>query len=271
MFNKFIYISLCLVFFVPSTSAIADNQWRKLDPENTLIIDSSKGRIIIEMRPDIAPKAVERIKLLSREKIYDGLEFHRVVPNFVAQTGNPNNKDNGTSHYPNLTPEFIFHHKINSGAIMATSSSDANTGFIGSVPFQSASTTEAINQANGTVRAWGAHCAGVAGMGRGDARDSANSEIYFMLDPSRRIDHEYTVFGRIVIGFDILKNLTIGEPPKAPDIMKTVRILADIPIMERPNVHVMTGNALSDLITKIRLQKGADFSICDVNIPARIE
>jgi peptidylprolyl isomerase len=53
--------------------------------------------------------------------------------------------------------------------------------------------------------------------------------------------------------------------------MKTVRILADIPIMERPKVHVMAGSALNDLITKIRLQKGADFSICDVVIPARIE
>jgi peptidylprolyl isomerase len=62
--------------------------WRPLDPENTLVIETTKGRIVVEMAPLVAPKAVERVKLLAREHVYDGLQFHRVLEGFVAQTGN---------------------------------------------------------------------------------------------------------------------------------------------------------------------------------------
>ena len=88
-----------------SVNCYAQETWRVLDPENTLVIDTSKGRLIVEMRPEMAPRSVERVKILAREKIYNGLQFHRVVADFVAQTGNPDNKDNGKSAYPNLAPE----------------------------------------------------------------------------------------------------------------------------------------------------------------------
>jgi peptidylprolyl isomerase len=236
-----------------------------------LIIDTNKGRLILEMRSDMAPKSVERVKLLAREKIYDGLQFHRVIANFVAQTGNPNNKDGGASSYPNLPPEMMFKHKLGSGETLASVSSDAASGFLGSVPFQSTPITDVIRSESGILRTWGAHCPGVAGMGRNEARDSANSELYFMLDSARRLDRDYTVFGRIVVGMDILKNIQLGEPPATPDIMKSVRVLADIPSAERPKVSVMAGPALDAEIKKIRQQKGADFSICDVFISAKVE
>lgn len=256
---------------VSATVLNADDNWRVLDPENTLLIESSKGRIFIEMRPDMAPKSVERIKLLAREKVYDGLHFHRVIANFVAQTGNPNNRDGGTSAHPNLAPEMMFKLKPNQHEVIATRSSDAASGFLGSVPFQSLAITETVKKSQASIRAWGAHCPGVAGMGRGEARDSANSELYFMLDSTRRLDRDYTVFGRIVLGMDVLKNLTIGEPPHQADIMKRVRVLSDIPNNERPKISVMAGNALTSLINKIRQEKGADFSVCDVTIPTRME
>jgi peptidylprolyl isomerase len=108
-------------------------------------------------------------------------------------------------------------------------------------------------------------------MGRDEARDSANSEMYFMLDSTRRLDRDYTVFGRIVLGMDVLKNLNIGEPPAQADIMKRVRVLADVPNAERPKISVMSGTALASLITKVRQEKGADFSVCDISIPTRME
>ena len=254
-----------------SSSVLAQETWRVLDPENTLIIETSKGRLILEMRPDMAPKSVERIKLLTREKIYDGLQFHRVIANFVAQTGNPNNKDGGGTSHPNLPPEMMFKQKLDAGEILATNGSDGATGFLGSIPFQATPITDLIKKSNGSLRAWGAHCPGVAGMGRNEARDSANSELYFMLDSARRLDRDYTVFGRIVVGMDILKSLVIGEPPAKPDIMKKVRVLADIPSAERLKVSVMTGSALSAEIEKARQQKGADFSVCDVSIASKVE
>ena len=250
-----------------SPLAHAQENWRALDPENTLVIDTTKGRLIIEMRPEMAPKSIERVKLLAREKTYDGLQFHRVIANFVAQTGNPNNKDNGRTAYPNLAPEMRFKLKRNAGEILATNGSDAASGLLGSVPFQATQ----ITAQQAALRAWGAYCPGVAGMGRDDALDSTNSEMFFMLAPARHMDHDYTVFGRVVIGMDVLLALNHGEPPARPDLMNSVRVLADLPAAERPKVSVPAGAALTALIDNVRHEKGADFSVCDIVVPAKLE
>jgi cyclophilin family peptidyl-prolyl cis-trans isomerase len=76
------------------------------DPENTLIIETTKGRVVIALRPDLAPKHVERIKTLAREGFYDGIPFHRVIEGFMAQTGCPKGTGTGGSDYPNLKAEF---------------------------------------------------------------------------------------------------------------------------------------------------------------------
>ena len=78
-----------------------------LDPENTLLIDTTKGRIVIKLRPDLAPKHAERLKTLAREKYYDNVPFHRVIDGFMAQTGDGQNfNGTGGSKYPNLPAEF---------------------------------------------------------------------------------------------------------------------------------------------------------------------
>ncbi|MGL4729680.1 MAG: peptidylprolyl isomerase [Bosea sp. (in: a-proteobacteria)] len=76
------------------------------DRENTLIIDTRHGAITIRLRPDLAPKHVERIKLLARRGFYDGIVFHRVIDGFMAQTGDPTGTGTGRSDLPNLAAEF---------------------------------------------------------------------------------------------------------------------------------------------------------------------
>jgi len=76
------------------------------DPENTLIVETTKGRIVIALRPDLAPGHVERIKMLARENFYDGIVFHRVIDGFMAQVGCPNGTGTGGSSHPNLKAEF---------------------------------------------------------------------------------------------------------------------------------------------------------------------
>lgn len=76
------------------------------DPENTLIIETTKGNVVIQLRPDLAPTHVNRIKTLVREKFYDGIVFHRVIDGFMAQTGCPEGRGTGGSKYPNLHSEF---------------------------------------------------------------------------------------------------------------------------------------------------------------------
>src|SRR5262245_26552019 len=90
-----------------ATPAIAQPLPAGLDPENTILIDTAHGRIVIKLRDDIAPKHVERIKLLTREKFYDNVPFHRVIARFMAQTGDGERGDgSGGSRYPDLKAEF---------------------------------------------------------------------------------------------------------------------------------------------------------------------
>jgi peptidylprolyl isomerase len=78
-----------------------------VDPQNTLLIDTTKGRIVVKLRNDIAPQHAARMKQLAREKYYDNVPFHRVIEGFMAQTGDGARGDGtGGSKYPNLSAEF---------------------------------------------------------------------------------------------------------------------------------------------------------------------
>ena len=76
------------------------------DPENTLILDLKTGPVVIALKPDVAPGHVERIKTLTRQGFYDGVVFHRVIPGFMAQTGDPTGTGSGGSELPDLKAEF---------------------------------------------------------------------------------------------------------------------------------------------------------------------
>jgi peptidylprolyl isomerase len=101
------------------------------DPENTLIIETTKGRVVIAMRPDLAPKHVAHIKTLARQGFYDGIVFHRVLEGFMAQTGCPTGTGTGGSKLPNLKAEFNKEPHVRGVCSMARSSSpdSANSQF----------------------------------------------------------------------------------------------------------------------------------------------
>jgi peptidylprolyl isomerase len=259
-----------------STAAIglmgaAPADWRPLDPENTLVIGTTKGQVVVELRPEFAPQGVARIKQLAREGVYDGLQFHRVIDGFVAQTGNPNNRDGGTSKHPDLPPEFSFRIAPELATVVVDRS-DAREGFVGATPFQAVSAGEQALRPDPRIRGWGAYCPGVMGMGRQADPGAANSEIFFMRAPARRLDHEYTVVGRIVSGLEAIRAVAVGEPPKVPDLMLKVRMLADLPEAERPRIEVMAtrGPAFQAKVAALKRQKGAAFSICDVDVSSRV-
>jgi peptidylprolyl isomerase len=101
------------------------------EPENTLVIETTKGPVKIEMRPDLAPKHVEHIKKLAREGFYDGVVFHRVIDGFMAQTGCPQGSGTGGSKYPNLQAEFNTEPHVRGTVSMARAQSpnSANSQF----------------------------------------------------------------------------------------------------------------------------------------------
>jgi len=262
-------VYMILAALACTAAAAPAPDWRPLDPQNTLVIDTSKGRVVVEMRPEFAPLAVERVKLLAREGTYDGLLFHRVIEGFVDQTGNPNNKDGGTSKYPDLPAEFSF--RLPAPKTIVVTRSDALEGFLGATPFVGVSVAEQGQAKDGKLRAWGAYCAGVAGMGRQADPGTANSEIFFMRAPARRLDHDYAVWGRVVQGLDVVRAVKVGEPPSDPDRMVRVRVAADMPAGERPNLEVLNerGPAFQKVVASLRQKLGPAFSVCDVPIETR--
>jgi len=95
-----------LLFAALALTGIAHAQAPKPDPQNTLVIELKTGKVLIAMRPDLAPKHVERVKRLAKEGFYNGIKFHRVIAGFMAQTGDPTGTGSGGSKYGNLPAEF---------------------------------------------------------------------------------------------------------------------------------------------------------------------
>ena len=156
------------------------------DLENTLLLETNKGSITIELYPNIAPKHVERIKLLAGEGFYDNCPFHRVIEGFMAQTGDGSNQDGtGGSDYPDLKQEF-----------------------------------------NDTP-----HTRGVVSMARAAHPDSANSQFFICYTDCPHLDKQYTAFGKVTDGMDIVDALQKGAYGSGivqkPDSILSMRLLAD--------------------------------------------
>ena len=102
-----------------------------MDGENTLIMETTKGRVVIALRPDLAPGHVERIKILARKGFYDGIVFHRVIEGFMAQTGCPRGTGTGGSELPDLKAEFNAERHVRGVCSMARSQNpnSANSQF----------------------------------------------------------------------------------------------------------------------------------------------
>ncbi|HAW55798.1 MULTISPECIES: peptidylprolyl isomerase [unclassified Hyphomonas] len=151
------------------------------DPENTLLLETSKGSVKIDLRPDLAPGHVERIKELAREGFYDGIVFHRVIDGFMAQVGCPQGTGMGGSSKPDLKAEF------------------------NAEP----------------------HVRGTCSMARTSAPNSANSQFFICFDDASFLNRQYTVWGQVSEGMDVIDQLAKGEPPRNPDKIVSMKVAAD--------------------------------------------
>ncbi|HEU4987861.1 MAG TPA: peptidylprolyl isomerase [Rhizobiaceae bacterium] len=164
------------------------------DPENTLILETTKGKVVIELLPDLAPKHVERIKELAREKAYDGVVFHRVIDGFMAQTGD-----------------------VQYGKTGAKSFNPARAGMGGSdkpdLP------AEFSNMS---------HVRGTCSMARSQNPNSANSQFFICFEDAPWLNRQYSVWGQVVEGMDNVDQIKRGEPVKDPDSIVSMRVAADV-------------------------------------------
>src|SRR5580693_1824620 len=105
--TRLVHLFAVLAALICAAPAVAQPLPAGLDPQNTILIDTKYGRIVIKLRSDLAPKHAERLKILARDKYYDNVPFHRVIDGFMAQTGDGQRGDGtGGSKYPNLPAEF---------------------------------------------------------------------------------------------------------------------------------------------------------------------
>jgi peptidylprolyl isomerase len=153
--------------FIMSASAQAE----------TLILETSKGEIKISLLSTLAPNHVSRIKELVQDGYYDGIIFHRVIPGFMAQTGDPTGTGTGGSGQK-LDSEFSDYQYI-----------------------------------NGTV-----------GMARTMDPNSADSQFFICFDGCSHLTGQYTVWGQVEEGMDVVKTINAGEPPAEPDQIVTARL-----------------------------------------------
>ena len=136
----------------------------------TIVLETTKGRVVIGLRPDLAPNHVERIKTLAGQGFYDGVPFHRVIDGFMAQTGDPTGTGSGGSELPDLKAEF------------------------NAEP----------------------HVRGTCSMARTNDPNSANSQFFICFDDARFLDGQYTVWGQVESGMELVDALPKGEPPREP-------------------------------------------------------
>ena len=154
-----------VTFFIMTTAANADNEAGK-----TLLLETSQGQVEIKLLPELAPNHVARISELAESGFYDGIIFHRVIPGFMAQTGDPD-----------------------------------GTGMGGSGQKLAAEFTD-YEYREGTV-----------GMARSMNPDSGDSQFFICFDGCGHLTGQYTVWGQVERGLDVVKKIAVGEPPAIPD------------------------------------------------------
>jgi peptidylprolyl isomerase len=227
---------------VLAASAPAD--WRPLDPQNTLYLELSSGRVVIELNPEFAPNHVANIQALARGKYFDGLTVYRSQDNYVVEWGDPEAKPDrkkpvGTAHR-SLPAEF----ERPLRGLSITKLPDPDTyapevGFVDGFPV-------AVDPAVG--RAWLVHCYGMVGAGRDNDVDSGGgTEPYVVIGQApRHLDRNVTLFGRVVWGMELLSVLPRGtgergryELPSQRVPIKSVKVAADVTPAQRTQLEVL--------------------------------
>ena len=150
------------------------------------------GTVVIETRPDLAPKHVAQIKQLINEKQYDGVVFHRVIEGFMAQTGDVEHGNSSKDSY-----------NVSRAGTGGSSLPDIEAEF---------------SKAN--------HGRGAVSMARSQNPNSANSQFFICFKDASFLDGQYTVWGYVIEGMEFVDNIKLGEPPQDPDKIIKMEIIS---------------------------------------------
>lgn len=266
-------------------AASKPDDWRPLDPENTLYLELPAGRVVIELAPGFAPRHVANVKALAREHYYDGLAIVRAQDNYVVQWADPEAENVELARKiqkarKTLPPEF---ERMADPNLPFTPLPDGDVyapqvGFSSGLP---------VARDPKTGRIWLVHCYGMVGAGRDAAADSGGgTELYVVIGQEpRHLDRNVTLLGRVVEGMELLSALPRGTGPlgfyekreqRVP--IKAIRVAADAPLAERTALEILRTEApIFNAVIESRRNRPEDWfhlragriELCNVPIPVR--
>jgi cyclophilin family peptidyl-prolyl cis-trans isomerase len=173
-----------LIAMALTVAATGANAQINTSPAEKLVMETTKGKVVIALRPDLAPNHVARVKELTNEGFYNGVIFHRVIKDFMAQTGDPTGTGTGGSNKPDLKQEFT------------------DTPYV-----------------RGTI-----------GAARTNDPNSANSQFFITFGDASFLNGQYTVWGQVVEGMDVVDAINKGEPPASPDKIVKMTVESAAPV-----------------------------------------
>jgi peptidylprolyl isomerase len=253
--------------------------WRRVDPEDLLVLTINGGRVVIELATRFAPAHVAQVKAVARAGHYDGVPFHRVIDDFMAQGGEVSAVYMLSKPYPQLAAEFTFRRKpAELPAQWLAETQQAWSGYVAGFPVgQTASDQMAGMTASGDVETWGLHCPGVASMARADDPDSADTQFFLMRQTRASLDRAYTIWGRALSGLDVIRAIKAGPAAQngavaRPDKLASARIAADLPEADRPVVYVQRTDGPAFLETLAAARAAGATDVCALPpVPAIVE
>jgi peptidylprolyl isomerase len=253
--------------------------WRVPDPDNTLYLELSSGRVVIELAPLVAPLHVANIKALARARYFDGSAVVRVQDNYVVQWADPD-------HHRPIPPGV---HAVAAEFTAAAGAAqrfellpdhDAyapEVGFLDGFP-------AARDRRSSSV--WLAHCYGMVGVGRDDPPESDGTEMYAVIGHApRHLDRNVALVGRVLEGVQLLSSLPRGSgemgfyvAAERPIPIVSLRVAADVPEAERTSIEVLrTGSPTFRAVLDARRNRReawfkfnpAHIELCNVPLPVR--
>ena len=263
-------------------AASRPGDWRPLDLEHTLYMDLPSGRVVIEISAAYAPAHAANIRALAREGYFDGLAIVRSQDNYVAQWGDPDEKNPRPMKQGkrSLAPEFTrpIDDKLAFTRLPDVDGYAPEVGFSNGFP---------VGRNGRTGQTWLAHCYGMVGAGRDNAESSGSgAELYAVTGHApRHLDRNITLLGRVVQGMPLLSALPRGSGPlgfyenaaqRVP--IRSVRVAADVPAAGRTGLEVIRTDTplFAALVEALRNRGGAWYKVpaghielCNVPIAVR--
>jgi peptidylprolyl isomerase len=257
-------------------AASTPEDWRVFNPENVLVFELERGRVVVALAERLAQGHSAQIKKLVREGFYDGLSFYRVIDGFVAQGGDVFETREVKNAAKAIPAEFDqpLTDAMKFRPIKDVDGYAARVGFINSA---------AVGVDEAGEKVWRLHCTGAMAMARNNEPDTGGTEFYIALQPQRYLDRNLTVFGQVVEGMDIIQTLRRASPPESEsddrgEAILSVRVAADLNDDQRPALEILrTDTLLFAEYVESRRNRPEEFfyyrpghvDICALAIPVR--